>query len=65
MTTIYLVLEICTLLVVLVLPLAGPGKKKNLKGTSIELSDWAINENGGLENLKETKPGEHHPEKIK
>jgi hypothetical protein len=65
MTTIYLVLKISALLVVLVLPLVGPRKKKNIKGTSIEMSDWAINENGSLENLTETNPGEHYPLKIK
>jgi hypothetical protein len=65
MTTIYLVLEISTLLLVIVLPMAGPKKKKSIKQTRVEISDWAINENGGLESISETNRGEHSPIKIK
>lgn len=64
MTTIYLVLEIGALLMVLVLPMVGPRKKKNTTAKPIEISNWAINENGGLENLSETNPGENYPIKI-
>jgi hypothetical protein len=62
MTTIYLVLEICALLLVIVLPLAGPGKKKNNKVARVEISDWAIDENGCLQNFVKAEP-DHHPVK--
>jgi hypothetical protein len=54
MTTLFLVLKISALLVVMLLPLGGPGKRK--KGNFIELSNWAINENGCLVSLTKTEP---------
>lgn len=62
MTTIYTVLEVSALLIVIVLPLAGPKKKKETKGKPVELSDLAVNENGYLESLSEK---DHFPVKIK
>jgi hypothetical protein len=60
MTTIYLVLEISALLLVIVLPLAGPKKKKEKKVAHIELSEWAIDENGDLQSFVKAEP-DHHP----
>ena len=60
MTIIYLVLKISALLMVIVLPLAGPKKKKNQKIAPVEISNWAIDENGCLESLIKPEP-EHHP----
>jgi hypothetical protein len=62
MTTIYLVLEISALLLVIVLPLAGPKKKKTQKVALVEISNWAIDENGGLQNFVKAEP-HHHPAK--
>jgi hypothetical protein len=59
MTTIYLVLEISALLLVIVLPLAGPKKKKNKKIASIELSEWAIDEKGNLQSFVKQEPNHH------
>lgn len=39
MTIVYLVLKISALLMVIVLPLAGPKKKKNQKTAPLEISD--------------------------
>jgi hypothetical protein len=49
MTTIYLVLEISALLLAIVLPLAGPEKKKNKKVAPVEFSEWAIDQDGSLQ----------------
>jgi hypothetical protein len=65
MTTIYTVLEVSALLIVIILPLAGPKKKKETKTTSVELSDLAVNENGYLESLSEKDHSDHFPVKIK
>ena len=62
MTTLYLVLEISALLLVIVLPLAGPKQKKNKKVAPIELSEWAIDENGDLQRFVKHK-SHHHPVK--
>lgn len=59
MTTIYLVLKISALLLVMVLPLRGPKKKKTTKTAPVEISDWAIDENGCLESLVKTEPDHH------
>lgn len=60
MTTIYLVLEISALLLVIVIPLRGPKKKKNNNKAPIEISDWAVTENGYLENQVKAEPNHHH-----
>lgn len=60
MTIVYLVLEISALLMVIVLPLAGPKKKKTKKVAPVEISDWAIDENGCLQNFVKAEP-DHHP----
>jgi len=60
MNTIYLILEISALITVIVLPLAGPKKKKTKKITNVEISDWAINENGHLVTYKKDEPDHHH-----
>ena len=62
MTTIYLILEIGALLLILVLPLAGPKKTKNKNSTLPEISDWMVNEDGILINAGEP---DNHPIKIK
>ena len=58
MTTLYLVLKVSALLLVMLLPLGGPAKRK--KGNFIELSDLAINENGCLVSLVKATPGHLH-----
>jgi len=58
MTTIYLVLKISALLLVIVLPLTGPKKKKAQKMAPVEISDWAIDEDGSLVSHKPEQ--EHH-----
>ena len=60
MAIVYLVLKISALLMVIVLPLAGPKKKKNQKTAPLEISDWAIDEDGSLVSLIKPEP-EHHP----
>ncbi len=60
MTIVYLVLKISALLMVIVLPLAGPKKKKKQKIATPEISDWAIDEGGNLVSLIKPEP-EHHP----
>ena len=61
MNTIYLILEISALILVIVIPLKGPRNKKNNKKATIEISDWAINENGFLESrVKQDEPKHHH-----
>jgi hypothetical protein len=60
MTTLYLVLEISALLLVIVLPLAGPKKKKEKKISPIEISEWAIDENGDLQKFINPEH-DHHP----
>jgi hypothetical protein len=60
MTTIYLVLEISALLLVIVLPLAGPKKKKNTKVAPIEFSEWGIDEDGALQKIVKEQH-DHHP----
>jgi hypothetical protein len=60
MTTIYLVLEISALLLAIVLPLAGPKKKKNKKVAPIEFSEWAIGEDGSLQKFVKEEH-DHHP----
>jgi hypothetical protein len=60
MTTVYLVLEISALLLVIVLPLAGPKKKKENKVAPTELSKWAIDANGDLQSYTKVEP-DHHP----
>jgi hypothetical protein len=60
MTTVYLVLEISALLLVIVLPLAGPKKKKSKGIAPTELSEWAIDENGNLQSYIKAEP-DHHP----
>ena len=60
MTTIYLVLEISALLLVIVLPLGGPMKKKKKKVAPVEISEWAIDENGDLQNYVKAEPDHHH-----
>jgi hypothetical protein len=57
MTTIYTVLEVGALLMVIVLPMRGPKKKKSKQNAPVEISDWAVNENGFLESLSKT---DHH-----
>ncbi|MDB5133754.1 MAG: hypothetical protein JWP37_357 [Mucilaginibacter sp.] len=58
MTTIYLVLKISALLLIIVLPLVGPKKKKNKTIVPTELSEWAIDENG-LVNYIKVEPDHH------
>jgi hypothetical protein len=60
MTTLYLVLEVSALLLVIVLPLAGPKKKKITKTAPAEISEWAIDENGDLQHFVKEEP-DHHP----
>ncbi|HWD89353.1 MAG TPA: hypothetical protein VG367_14580 [Mucilaginibacter sp.] len=61
MITIYLALKVSALLLTLILPLRRPRlSSKN----DIELSDWAINAKGEIENLAETE-ARNHPIKIK
>lgn len=61
MTTLYLVLEISALLLVIILPLRGPKNIKKKKVNPMELSEWAIDENGDLQNyIKKDKPDHHH-----
>lgn len=60
MTTIYLILEISALLVVVIIPMRGPKMRKTTKKPKVELSDWAINENGGLESLAKKSDPKHH-----
>ena len=62
MTTIYLILEVSALLLIIVLPLAVPKKNKNKKTTTIEISDWVVNEDGVLINISEPND---HPIKIR
>jgi hypothetical protein len=62
MTTIYLILEVSALLLIIVLPLAGPKKNKNKRTTTVEISDWVVNEDGILTNLSEP---DNHPIKIR
>jgi len=57
MITIFLVLKISTLLLLMLLPLGGPKKKK--KGYSIEISNWVVNEHGQLEHLTKILPDHH------
>ena len=52
-------LEISALLLVIVLPLAGPKKKKTPKVALVEISNWAIDENGGLQNFVTAEPHHH------
>ena len=59
MTTIYLVLEISALLLVIVLPLAGPKKKKNNKIAPTELSEWAIDKDGSLQKFVKEEHAQH------
>jgi len=59
MATIYLILEISALLLVIVLPLAGPKKKKNKGLAPIEFSEWAIDENGDLQSFVRSEPDHH------
>ena len=60
MNTIYLILEITGLIAVIVIPMAGPKKKKTPKTTTVEISDWAIDENGRLESYIQAEPDHHH-----
>jgi hypothetical protein len=62
MTTLYLVLKVSALLLVIVLPLAGPKRKKIKNIAGVEISDWAINETGSLERYVKEEP-DHHPVK--
>ena len=59
MSTFYLVFEICALVTVIVLPLAGP-KNTKAKKTGAEKSSLYVNENGLLEYLVKSKD-DHHP----
>ena len=58
MATLYIALKVCALLLVMLLPLGGPGKKKN--GNFVEISAWAVNEKGELINLSENEH-DHYP----
>jgi hypothetical protein len=58
MATIYIALKVGALLLAMLLPLGGSGKRKN--GKLIELSDWAVNEKGELIDLTNIEP-DHHP----
>jgi hypothetical protein len=58
MSTFYLVFEICALLTVILLPLAGPKHVKAKKAA--EKSNLCVNEDGVLEYIK-TKKGDYHP----
>ena len=60
MTTLYLVLEISALLLVIVLPLSGPKKKKNKTTSPAEISEWAIDEDGNLQKYVKAEPDHHH-----
>ena len=60
MTTLYLVLEVSALLLVIVLPMAGPKKKKTNKIAPVEISEWAIDENGSLEHYVKQEHDHHH-----
>ena len=61
MTTLYLVLEISALLLVIILPLRGPKNIKKKKANVMELSEWAIDENGNLQRyIKKDEPDHHH-----
>ncbi|WP_158990908.1 hypothetical protein [Mucilaginibacter sp. L196] len=59
MSTFYLVFEICALLTVIVLPLAGP-KNTKAKKTAAEKSNLYVNEDGLLEYLRTNKDDHHH-----
>lgn len=61
MTIIYLALKISAVIVTLILPLRRPRLSSK---SDIELSDWAINTKGELENLTEIE-ARNHPIKIK
>lgn len=61
MTTLYLALEISALLLVIILPLRGPKNIKKRKADAMELSEWAIDENGDLQSyIKKDEPDHHH-----
>jgi len=60
MSTFYLVFEICALLTVIVLPLAGPKHVKKAKKTVAQKSNLHVNEYGELEYIK-TGKDDHHP----
>jgi len=61
MTTLYLALEISALLLVIILPLRGPRNIQNKKADQMELSEWAIDENGDLQSyIKKDEPDHHH-----
>jgi hypothetical protein len=57
MTTIFLIIKVSALLMAMLLPLGGPKTKK--KGYIIELGNWAVNENGYLENFVKTESGHY------
>ena len=61
MTTLYLVLQISALLLVIILPLRGPKNTTKKKVNTMELSEWAIDENGDLQSyVKKDEPDHHH-----
>ena len=53
-------LEVSALLLVIVLPMAGPKKKKTKTIAPVEISEWAIDENGSLEHYVKQEPDHHH-----
>lgn len=60
MATFYLTLEIIALLGVILFPLAGPKKNKEIKKRAQELSNLFVNENGYLEYINDDKDHHHH-----
>ena len=61
MTALYLALEISALLLVIILPLRGPKNIQKKKTNPMELSEWAIDENGNLQSyIKKDEPDHHH-----
>jgi hypothetical protein len=62
MAAIYTAFKVSALLITLIFPLWRQRRKENMDHT--ELSDWAVNEKGQLENIVE-KEAKNHPIKIK
>jgi len=61
MLIIYSALKIGALLISIIMPLSGPRKRTKTNGTSsVDLSDWAVNINGELENNSGIKDGYYH-----
>ncbi|HVV53760.1 MAG TPA: hypothetical protein VHC47_00460 [Mucilaginibacter sp.] len=63
MATVYLTLKVTALFVTVLIPFMGKTRRYH-KGTTMELSDWVVNEKGILEDLSMTEPN-NHPIKIR